>query len=99
MCLHGSRLSLGIMRFTAGADASKNSFYTTGVNSYHDGSGDATRTRAPLSRATPGNAALLNSTIDNVYNNVGGGTNWDLALQKASQAAGFTTDIATAQTT
>ena len=97
--LNGTPSQIGIMSFSAGADASQNSFYTTGVNSYQDGSGDATRTRAPLSLATPGNAALLNSTIDNVYNNVGGGTNWDLALQKASQAAGFTTDIATGQTT
>ena len=94
--LNGTPSQIGIISFSAGSSTPP---LTGGVNSYQDASGTASMTRAPLSLATPGNSTLLNTTIDNVYTGVSGGTNWDLALQKASQAAGFSPDIITGQTT
>lgn len=63
--------------------------FNDSVNSYSPAQGDATRYRAPLDLSVPGNAGLLNQTVDAVYDNVGNGTNWDGALKAAAQAKGF----------
>ena len=103
--LNGTPSQIGIMSFSAGPynnDNSPNILRSTPAASTAtrmDPAPPQLDPRAAESLRPPGNAALLNTTIDNVYTGVGGGTNWDLALQKASQAAGFSTDIITGQTT
>ena len=87
--LAGTPTQIGILSFSAGSN---------GVNSYQDGSGSSSLTRSPLDLGAAGSAAALNDTIDDVYASPSGGTNWDRALQKASQAKGFSANAATGQT-
>ena len=88
--LDGTPTQIGILSFSAGDN---------GVNSYQDGSGSASFTHSPLDLSVAGNATTLNSTIDSVYTAPTGGTNWDRALQKSSEAKGFVNNGATGQTT
>jgi uncharacterized repeat protein (TIGR01451 family) len=87
--LAGTPTQIGIVSFSAGSN---------GVNSYQDGSGSASLTRSPLDLSASGSVAALDDTIDAVYANPSGGTNWDRGLQKASQARGFTGNASTGQT-
>ena len=85
--LDGTPTQIGIVSFSVAA------------NSYQDGSGSSSLTQSPLDLSDSGSAGDLNDTIEDVYANPSGGTNWDRALQKASQAKGFSADAATGQTT
>lgn len=87
--LAGTPTQIGILSFSAGDG---------GVSSYQDGSGSASLTHSPLDLGDAGTAAALKGTIDAVYASPSGGTNWDRALQKASEAKGFATNAATGQT-
>jgi uncharacterized repeat protein (TIGR01451 family) len=87
--LDATPTQIGILSFSAGS---------SGVNSYQDGSGSSSLTHSPLDLGAAGSATALNATIDSVYASPGGGTNWDRALQKASQAKRFAPDAATGQT-
>ena len=55
------------------------------VNSYEPATGSSSLYRAPLDLSVPGNAALLKTTIDNIYSGIpNASTNWDGALNAAS---------------
>ncbi|MBK5111675.1 MAG: VWA domain-containing protein, partial [Thermoleophilia bacterium] len=81
--LTGTPTQIGIISFASDVDS-----YTGGVSPL---------SHSPLELTTT-NALTLNGTIDNIYNSTGTSTNWDGALNAASQAKGFTPDAITGQT-
>ncbi len=72
--------------------------FNDSINSYDPATGNASYYRAPLDLSIPGNAALLNATIDSIYANPNSLTNWDGVLNAASKAKMFTPNAGTGQT-
>ncbi len=64
--------------------------FNNNVNSYQPATGSSSYYRAPLDLSVPGNAALLEATIDNIYTGTNNLTNWDGVLNAASKAKSFT---------
>jgi len=86
---------IGITSFSAGDSG------PGGTNSYNGPLGTAAWTKSPVALSDVGqtNENALKTTIDAIYNNPVGGTNWDAALQNAATAGGFTANLGTGQTT
>ena len=72
--------------------------FNDSINSYDPATGNASYYRAPLDLSVPGNAALLNATIDSIYASPNSLTNWDGVLNAASKAKMFTPNAGTGQT-
>lgn len=84
--LNGTPTQIGIISFN------------DSVNSYQPAVGNSSYYRAPQDMSNPGSAALLYSTIDSIYSGTNGSTNWDGALNAASQAKSYTPNGLTGQT-
>ena len=74
------------------------SFSSTG-NSYSPATGNPDYYQSPLDLSVAGSKTTLDDKIDSIYAAPTGSTNWDLALQQASAAKGFTANGITGQST
>ena len=71
--------------------------FNDNINSYSPAQGDSSYYHSPLDLSVAGNAATLNATINSVYASPNSLTNWDGALDAASQAKSFTPNANTGQ--